>query len=40
MKIDPKNTWRLVQERMERETDPKIKRNLELVLRHMQCEAP
>ena len=39
MKIDPGNTWRLVQERMEREDDPRIRRNLELVLEHMQCEA-
>ena len=39
MKIDPNNTWRLVEERMERESDPKIRRNLELVLQHMQCEA-
>jgi hypothetical protein len=39
VKIDPNNTWRLVQERMERETDPKIRRNLELVLQHMQHEA-
>ncbi len=39
MKIDPNNTWRLVQERMERESDPKIRRSLELVLQHMQREA-
>ena len=39
MKIDPSNTWRLVQERMEAESDPTIRRNLELVLRHMQAEA-
>ena len=39
MKIDPSNTWRLVQERMESESDPTIRRNLELVLQHMQCEA-
>ena len=39
MKIDRNNTWRLVQERMERESDPKIRRNLELVLQHMQLEA-
>lgn len=39
MKIDPNNTWRLVQERMEREKDPKVKRNLELVFQHMQAEA-
>ena len=39
MKIDPSNTWRLVQERMEAEGDPTVRRNLELVLRHMQAEA-
>jgi hypothetical protein len=39
MKLDPNNTWRLVQERMEREDDPKIRRNLELVLEHMKEEA-
>jgi hypothetical protein len=39
MKLNPNNTWRLVQERMERESDPKIRRNLELVFQHMQCEA-
>ena len=39
MKIDPNNTWLLVQERMERESDPKTRRNLELVLEHMKCEA-
>ena len=39
MKLNPNNTWRLVQERMERESDPKTRRNLELVLQHMQQEA-
>lgn len=39
MKLNPNNTWRLVQERFERESDPKTKRNLELVLQHMQSEA-
>lgn len=39
MKLNPNNTWRLVQERMEREQDPKIRRNLELVLEHMKSEA-
>ena len=39
MKLNPNNTWRLVQERFERETDPKTRRNLELVLEHMQSEA-
>ncbi|MBW2423453.1 MAG: hypothetical protein JRG86_04355 [Deltaproteobacteria bacterium] len=39
MKLNPNNTWRLVQERMEAESDPKIRRNLELVFQHMQSEA-
>ena len=39
MKLNPNNTWRLVQERMENEQDPKIRRNLELVLQHMKTEA-
>lgn len=39
MKLNPNNTWRLVQERLEREEDPKIRRNLELVLQHMKTEA-
>ena len=39
MKLDPNNTWRLVQQRMEREEDPIVRRNLELVLDHMKCEA-
>lgn len=39
MKLNPNNTWRLVQERMERETDAKTRRNLELVLQHMKQEA-
>ena len=39
MKINPNNTWRLVEERFQRESDPKTKRNLELVLQHMKCEA-
>lgn len=39
MKLNPNNTWRLVEERMNREQDPKIRRNLELVLAHMKQEA-
>ncbi len=39
MKLNPNNTWRLVQEHMEREQDPKTRRNLELVLQHMKSEA-
>lgn len=39
MKLDPNNTWRLVEERLASETDPVLRRNLELVLEHMKCEA-
>ena len=39
MKLDPNNTWKLVEERLETETDPILRRNLELVLEHMKCEA-
>lgn len=39
MKLNPNNTWRLVEERLGRETDPIIRRNLELVLDHMKKEA-
>jgi hypothetical protein len=39
MKIDPNNTWRKVEERLKRETDPKRRRNLETVLAHMKAEA-
>lgn len=39
MKIDPKRTWKLVAERLEAETDPTLRGNLELVLAHMKAEA-
>tara|TARA_R110000823_G_scaffold130015_10_gene257864 strand:- start:17957 stop:18514 length:558 start_codon:yes stop_codon:yes gene_type:complete len=39
MKIDPNNTWRMVQEKMQQESDPVIRRNLELVFEHMKSEA-
>jgi hypothetical protein len=39
MKIDPNNTWSLVEQRFHAETDPRRKRNLELVLMHMKAEA-
>lgn len=39
MKLDPNRTWKLVEQRFERETDPKRKRNLGLVLAHMKAEA-
>ena len=38
-KLDPNNTWKLVEQRLSKETDPTLRRNLELVLEHMQCEA-
>ncbi len=39
MKINPRNTWRLVQERLASETDPRLRRNLQTVLAHMKAEA-
>ncbi len=39
MKLDPNKTWRLVEERLQWEQDPRIRRNLELVLAHMRSEA-
>jgi hypothetical protein len=39
VKIDPNNTWRKVEARLARETDPKRRRNLETVLAHMKAEA-
>lgn len=39
MKLDPNNTWALVEKRLANETDPVLRRNLELVLEHMKCEA-
>jgi hypothetical protein len=39
MKIDPCNTWRKVEERLECETRPEVRRNLETVLAHMKAEA-
>jgi hypothetical protein len=39
MQIDPSNTWRKVEARLARETDPKRRRNLETVLAHMKAEA-
>ncbi len=39
MKIDPNNTWTLVEERLASETDPVLRENLELVLEHMKREA-
>lgn len=39
MKLDPNNTWKLVEERLAREGDAVVRRNLELVLAHMKAEA-
>ncbi len=39
MKIDPNKTWRKVEGRLKRETNPKVRHNLEVVLRHMKAEA-
>lgn len=39
MKLDPKRTWTLVEKKLAGERDPRRRRNLELVLAHMQAEA-
>jgi len=39
MKLDPNNTWKLVEQRMNEEADPITRRNLGLVLEHMKAEA-
>jgi hypothetical protein len=39
MKLDPNRTWKLVEKRLADERDPTLRRNLELVLAHMKCEA-
>jgi hypothetical protein len=39
MRIDPSKTWRMVEERLARETDPTLRRNLETLLAHMKAEA-
>ncbi len=39
MQIDPSNTWRLVEERLKTETQPRRRNNLETVLAHMKAEA-
>jgi hypothetical protein len=39
MRIDPTKTWRMVEDRLGRETDPVRKRNLQTVLAHMKAEA-
>ena len=38
MKLDPRKTWRLVEERLTRERDPARRRNLETILAHMKAE--
>ncbi|KAG1647469.1 hypothetical protein GQR58_030575 [Nymphon striatum] len=37
--IDPRKTWRLAEERLDAETDPILRRNLALLVRHMKAEA-
>lgn len=39
MKLNPNKTWQLVEQRLESESDPIVKRNLQLVLDHMKSEA-
>jgi hypothetical protein len=39
MKINPSNTWRLVEARLATETNPRLRKNLEIVLEHMKAEA-
>ena len=39
MKIDPNKTWKKVEERLASETDPVLRRNLQVVLDHMKAEA-
>ena len=39
VKLDPNKTWKLVEERLAREEDAVVRRNLELVMEHMKCEA-
>lgn len=39
MRIDPSKTWRKVEERLARERDPVLRRNLTVVLAHMKAEA-
>jgi hypothetical protein len=38
-KLDPNRTWTLVEKRLAGESDPTLRRNLELVLAHMKAEA-
>jgi hypothetical protein len=37
--IDQRVTWRLAEERLERETDPVLRRNLESLIQHQRAEA-
>ena len=39
MVLDPNRTWERVELRLASETDPRLRRNLELVLAHMKAEA-
>ena len=37
--IDPTLTWKMAEERLARETDPVLRRNLELLIQHQKAEA-
>lgn len=37
--IDPKKSWAALEERLARETDPTLRRNLEIVITHSKAEA-
>ncbi len=39
MKIDPNNTWKRLEERLEEERDPVLRRNLAIVIAHSKAEA-
>ena len=39
MVIDPRKNWALVEQRLAEESDPRLQRNLQIVLQHMKAEA-
>jgi len=39
VKLDPRKTWRKLEERLAHERNPRLRRNLETVLAHMKAEA-
>jgi ketosteroid isomerase-like protein len=39
VQIDPAKTWRMLEERLAREQNPRLRRNLETILTHMKAEA-